>query len=131
MFGCATPAELFQLLKRHRLGYIPRLRIPGDEIPEFLTGKILRDTGMSDKIDHKAIVSTDLPRQEIRERLLQTASARILVVEFNNLIESQLAECLGHCFGVLNRAGSVGGEKIVFHSDHNGPRLVIESFRLP
>src|SRR4029078_13365865 len=71
MFGCAKPAEIFQLLKRHRLGYIPRLRIPGDEIPEFLTGKILRDTGMSDKIDHKAIVSTDLARQEIRERLLQ------------------------------------------------------------
>src|SRR5580765_474701 len=108
MFGCATPAELFQLLKRHRLGYIPRLSIRGDEIPEILTGKILRDTGMSDKIDHMAIVSTDLARQEIRERLLQTASARILVVEFNNLIESQLAKRLGHCFGILNRAGSVG-----------------------
>src|SRR6185436_5381541 len=131
MFGCATPAELFQLLKRHRLGYIPRLRIPGDEIPEVLAGEILRDTGMSDKIDHKAIVSTDLARQKIRERLLKTASTRILVVEFNDLFEAQLAERLGHCFGVLNRARNVRGEKIVLHSDHNGPRLVIQSFRLP
>src|SRR5438067_2344878 len=131
MFGCATPAKLLQLLKRHRLGYIPRLRIPGDEIPEFLTGKIERDTGMSDKLNHEAIVSTDLAGQEIRERLLQTASTRILVVEFNDLVEAQLAERLGHCFGILDRAGNVWREEVVLHSDYNGPRLVIQSFRLP
>src|SRR5437868_3814271 len=98
MFGCATPAKLFQLLKRHRLGYIAQLRIPRDQVPKFLAGKILRDTRMSDEIDYKAIIATDLAGQKIRECLLQTASTRIFVVEFNDLIEAQLAEGLGHCF---------------------------------
>jgi hypothetical protein len=43
---------------------------------------------MSDKIEHEPIISTDLAGQEIRERLLQTAKTRILVIEFNDLVEA-------------------------------------------
>jgi len=42
MFRCTTPAELFELFKRHRFGQVPYLRIPGNKVPQFLAVKILR-----------------------------------------------------------------------------------------
>jgi hypothetical protein len=86
---------------------------------------------MSNEIEHQSIISTDLAGQEIREGLLQTSETRILVVEFNNFFEAYPAERLGYGFGILNRAGNFRSQEIVLDPDHNGPRLVIQPFRLP
>ena len=85
---------------------------------------------MSGEIKHEAIISTNLARQEISERLLQSPRTRIFVVEFNDLFESQVTECLGDRFGILNGAGNFRRQEIVLYPNDNGPRLVIQPFWL-
>ena len=56
------------------------------------------------EIEHEAVISTNLARQKIDERLLQSPGTGVFIVEFKDFFESQLWKHLGHGLRILNRA---------------------------
>ena len=76
------------------------------------------------------ILAPDLAGKEIDEGLLQPAGAGLLVVQLQDVFETQLAEGLGHYLGVFHGARDFRGQQIVFDSNDDAPRLVVQPFRL-
>jgi hypothetical protein len=91
----------------------------------------LRDSGVTDKIHHQAILTADFARQKIDERLLKAPGAGVFIIQFYDFLESQLAQNLSDEFGILDGAWNFRREQIVFDADDYAPGFVVEPFRFP
>ena len=128
VLGHHPPGEVLQMIHRDRLGRIRHLGIPGHQIPQLFGMHILRGTGMARKENHHAVLASHFARQIVIEDGVQPPQAGVLVVQFDDFLEFQVPERVGHHLCVSHRSAQLWRHQIVIDSDHQAPGLVIQPF---